>query len=1250
MAVRRIDSVIDVPAVQAEYEKLIGFLNDLAGTMEKVANSKIGAASQAQGLRQTQEAVADLTQTTAQLAGQQENLVAQAQKVINAAKQTLSSNAEAAATMKQYSGAIDENIRLQMQFTKHLNDNKQMQKELQSAFNDGRLSAKAFGDTQAALQKQQLELKGTISGLNSSLKQQTNENLSAEKSYKALNAQLVQLRTAYRSLSESERSAEGGQALKSQIQELDKALKSIDGEMGIHVRNVGNYTGALRTLEQGLTEARADLERYNQAGQQNSEGAAKARAEIELFTQMLSQQQEGFASVTQEIRTLERSLATMAATGMEDTEMFKRLRMELAEAQKKLKDFKEDQAILKSDVPTLSALSTAAKGLAGMYALGAGTAALFADGNEKVEKELNKLVAIMTVLQGLQEVHELLERRGAIATVASGIATGLKNFILTGSVKVQQEATAAQVASTAATEADVAATEADAVAKGTQAAATEEVTVATRTATGAAVGLRVALLATGIGALLVLLPMLVNAMGLFGKSMKERAKDAADLAEANKAINDSIIKQIEVLNAADQAFKTYYENQLALAQAAGKNQFEQLALKKLIAAQEKEQAKATLDALQSQLGKESELLATYQDLENKRQEALRINKKALQDDDATAANASKNLIDMWGKQADAAKASYDAVHKAHSDYYAAVQKDGQLEQETNRLNNEERVKLTLSSAKIAAEARIQANGIILDNERSTLAQRLAANQSNLQQQIAIIEAEKRARLADPSITRNGRVLAEREAQAQIDKLRIDSAEKNRQLNEAYWKRDLVAYMESQKTRLGVTAAINSEIAADESNTLEDRILAYKAYETTQRQLIDNERFTKLSTENLTNKEIEAAEADHQAKLNALTRAGIEQRKKFQQAAISTENSKGQSILSQNYNEEAAALADLFARGKISLEKYNQEKEKLDNQYAQDQIRIEIETTRRLLEITAEGTQARYDLEKKLADDNNKLTDLQIARTKRRYDAQAAEIQKWVNREREAATVVSSIVSASTTRRLNSIQAQEEANTKAKDKEIQQINASSLSEQDKAAKIVQANANAQVEQDKLDKQKRDAQLRQAKFDRDAQVLEIIGNTLVAASKAGWWNPVAWEIEAKGLLEAALLAVKPLPKFEKGTPFSPEGWALTDEKGPELYRRPSGELFMGNSRPTLRYLEAGTEIIPYDQVDRYLQQQAGRGSAPLVIAQHQDPGTTREIKGLRADMRAQTKALQEAYSKAQRPIIIVQKPDLKARYIP
>lgn len=69
-----------------------------------------------------------------------------------------------------------------------------------------------------------------------------------KKSYRALNAELVNARRLFKELSEEERNSKIGQNLLKDIQRLDTELKSIDASMGQYQRNVGNYTSAFSSL------------------------------------------------------------------------------------------------------------------------------------------------------------------------------------------------------------------------------------------------------------------------------------------------------------------------------------------------------------------------------------------------------------------------------------------------------------------------------------------------------------------------------------------------------------------------------------------------------------------------------------------------------------------------------------------------------------------------------------------------------------------------------------------------------------------------------------------------------------------------------------------------------------------------------------------------------------------------------------------------------------------------------------------
>lgn len=71
------------------------------------------------------------------------------------------------------------------------------------------------------------------------------ESAFAAGSYRQLNAELGRLRAQYRDMSEEARESTGGKELLATITKQNQKLKDLDKDMGIYVRNVGNYKSAI---------------------------------------------------------------------------------------------------------------------------------------------------------------------------------------------------------------------------------------------------------------------------------------------------------------------------------------------------------------------------------------------------------------------------------------------------------------------------------------------------------------------------------------------------------------------------------------------------------------------------------------------------------------------------------------------------------------------------------------------------------------------------------------------------------------------------------------------------------------------------------------------------------------------------------------------------------------------------------------------------------------------------------------------
>lgn len=235
-----------------------------------------------------------------------------------------------------------------------------------------------------------------------------------------------------------------------EAKKLNDNLKTLDKSVGLNQRNVGNYSESFGVLETELTRVTAKINALNTAQREGAAGftggprgapdtGSRAASSDDLkqltqqqvaLQQVVSRTTQGFTSLTQELRTNERSLQTLRGAGLQDTEAFKTLQVQTDNSRRSFNEFAAQQKILSSQAPALTALTSAAKGLAGAYAVGAGAAALFDDEEGKINKEVQKLVAIMTVLQGLQEVHNLLMEKNAIATAVATAAQKAYAFVV----------------------------------------------------------------------------------------------------------------------------------------------------------------------------------------------------------------------------------------------------------------------------------------------------------------------------------------------------------------------------------------------------------------------------------------------------------------------------------------------------------------------------------------------------------------------------------------------------------------------------------------------------------------------------------------------------------------------------------------------------------------------------------------------------------------------------------------------------
>jgi len=189
-------------------------------------------------------------------------------------------------------------------------------------------------------------------------------------------------------------------------------------------------------------------------------------------------------------KAMQKELINMAVAGQQGTKEFNELRKAAADLKDTIEDTRGSVNKLASDTSTFDKIAEGGRAMAAGFSVAAGAASLFGDENENLQRSVQKAQGAMSLLLGVQELAK-------IATEEGGIATGF--------------ATAAQ----------------------------QLYTFAVGTSTGALKVFRLALLGTGIGALILLLYAAADAFGFFDSKIDETTDKAKENKKAIDELSDS---------------------------------------------------------------------------------------------------------------------------------------------------------------------------------------------------------------------------------------------------------------------------------------------------------------------------------------------------------------------------------------------------------------------------------------------------------------------------------------------------------------------------------------------------------------------------------------------------------------------------------------------------------------------------------------------------------------------------------------
>jgi hypothetical protein len=397
------------------------------------------------------------------------------------------------------------------------------------------------------------------------------------------------------------------------------------------------------------------------------------------------------------------------------------------------------------------------------------------------------------------------------------------------------------------------------------------------------------------------------------------------------------------------------------------------------------------------------------------------------------------------------------------------------------------------------------------------------------------------------------------------------------------EKDLQAEFQTYRAQQERLAALAKVTAEDEKSSYQERLMALGQYVRIKQNLIAAEGDLELRTKKLSSKE----------------KIAIERSVDDQQIRIAQDSGDILSKIQDDY------LKNLKKNNKDLVSEYGTTYDKLHS-LMQDYLK------------------KRQEAEAKA----NKKSDEDRKKEMKAREKELAEELKGLSFD---------IMEAGITKRMNALQAEMDLKNKAYEQEIENINNSTLTEEQKAARIKIIEAEKLSDAEKNDRKKRDLDEKRARFEKAKAIADIVENTTIAIVKtlAEYPGPhgiaLAAIIGAIGAAQLARVLVQPIPKYALGTENHPGGPAIVGEVGQELVRTPSGKEFLTPGNATLMNLERGSKVIPHDKLNSILHQRMMQSTLAMMDQPHRPDPTSKKIEELTSMVAWQTEELKKAFGK-------------------
>jgi hypothetical protein len=1211
MAIERVDSLFDIPAIQQEFSAVKTGLADsqkaLVDLYSQVKGFKdTNITTLASNTQKLMDSINGSTQATARAAQNYDALTKKIAEQVAASR----SNTDAIAGQAQ---AYDQLIKQSVRNKLGLDELAKSAKEVKAAFDKGETTLDQYTASLESIKGAQQTLKTSNQDITKSLNNLEKQAQSSGTSVDGLRAKLNLLTQAYDKLSEEERASEGGQTLLKNIQDTDAAYKKLKEDSGRFQDSVGNYKGAFqeafKVLKDELSQVNkqmGDLETKGAAVVNNLTGGGKIgfdpnrhKGEVtsfaktggesvniaagdtgvydqlfqkrEILNKLTQQTTIGFKTSRQEARAFQEAAVQLGLAIGQTDEKFLEFNKAVGEVQNGINDIKAATKFQAQDAKLFVGLVSAVNGLVGAFGAAQAAAGLLSDESEETQKQMQKLQQLLVLITGLQQVANTVQEESGAVQLVLAAKTGLLSAARRIQTLVTTQAIAVVTADTIANEANATSQEEVAATSAEATVAMEAEAVAATEGAAATTAFSAAFIAGGLGVVILAaaaaVVYLVSKIPGWIQGTQLTMKQQEALADALKDANQAIIEQSEFIDKLDQSTQNYYKNQLGLSQAAGQNQYKQYALEKALAQSQHDAAEQRIKDLGATNAQQAALSSSIQRLTGEWNEynkiLLRLNAiptKDLTSDDKRQIEAAEKNKQLVQKRIDSVKGLYDAGEKARQDSYAATQKQGQLDLQLQKFTADEERKIEFESSRARIEAIKDRNQKILADDASTLKMRLTSLRAIRDQEKTSAQNDFNNVNNDPNATIRQIEVAQIQLNAARGKADRDYLQATDKLKREYYERDRDAALEIFKDEQEGKIRIAKDLQEGKINNpnplqanevpLDKRLKGLSDEYTARRDMLNAELKAELDKEGQTQEEKLAIYAKYANNIDLLNRDLQKSRLDLEKQAQEASLRRWDLYYSRRKNQVESESADAIKglnERSIGDKEYSRQRQKIEDDAAIQRAQLEAQNAEVQRNATKDGTQARLDADAKLVQSALDLSDKIKKAKDDGANATRERVEEGVKEIEMIGDAAISVLDIGYNIQKVHLEELEARQQKAYENNVKNINDSSATEEQKAIRLKILDDQRAVQKEQNDRKQRQLDIQKAQFDKANAIMHIILNTAVAVMQAGANLPLAIAVGLEGAAQLAAAIATPLPHYKEGTLDHPGGAAVTGDGG-------------------------------------------------------------------------------------------------------